>query len=127
MTQSRSGGGSRRRSTRTSQSSDDALRVKLVWREDVAATLPILQADQVFARYIAQSGEVILTFGHVELPLEVRATPETRQRLENEGVPVTPITRLAVTPQVLVDFVRHLNTIMEGINQTPTGQKRQTS
>lgn len=120
MTQSKSGRG---RATSVNQPRNAPIKAKLKWEEDVAATLPIIQADQAFIRYVDQTGQITLTLGHAETPLEVVASPETIKRIENEGVPVTPTVRLGLTPKVLKAFVRQFNTIIDGLENVTIERK----
>lgn len=79
-------------------------------------------ANQIFARYAG--GAYWLTFGQIHVPYEAKLDAD---RLRKEGVVVRPIAKIAVTPEILADFLEKLNGLYDRMTrgQTPTAGSAQ--
>ena len=65
--------------------------------------------NHIFVRL--QDDHVILTFGQSELPYEIEVTEEVRAQLQEDGLPVQVVSRLAVTHQKLGEMAEQMNRI----------------
>ena len=90
----------RRRGTRRERQTDDQvqeLAIPVHWERQTVDLIKFV--NHIFVRL--QDDHVVLTFGQAELPYDVVITEETRSKLEEQGLPIQVVTRLAVTPQRL--------------------------
>lgn len=99
----------RGRSRATGEKVVTGQRISVPTRWEGFEKVPILFADAVFVRL--QGEQVIITFGHGQLPYEVQLSEETLMKLSEEGVPIQVVTRLAVTPDKLGEIIQHLTTV----------------
>jgi hypothetical protein len=74
------------------------------------AELPLLFANQLWAANFGPHFE--LTFGHNELPYEL-ITPELVTKLEEEGVEIKAISRVAVGPDELEAMIQILAGVLQ--------------
>lgn len=90
----------RRRSTRRERQTtdqDQLIPIPIHWERQADDLIKFV--NQIFVRL--QDDHVVLTFGQAELPYDVEITDETRSKLQEQGIPVQVVTRLAVTPRRL--------------------------
>ena len=87
----------------------EAQGILLPVRWEVPRDTSILFANQIFVRL--QDDFVILTFGQAELPYEIQITEETRTLLQEKGLPIQVVARLATTPQKLGEMAEQMNRI----------------
>ena len=102
----------RRRSTRRERRTDDQvqeLAVPARWERQADDLIKF--ANQIFVRL--QEDHVVLTFGQAEVPYEAPLTEETRNKLQEEGLPIQVVTRLAVTPQRLGNMADQMQRIYD--------------
>ena len=85
--------------------------LKLTVHWDDSESFPITFANHVFVRL--QDDIALVSFGQVELPREVPLSEETRNRMNEEGLPVQTVARLALPVAKISDVIRHLSTIYE--------------
>ena len=88
--------------------------VPLKWEN--AGNLPMLFTNHLFVR--RQDDYVIITFGQAELPYEIQISTESLKQLEEDGLQIQVVARLATTRQVLNNFIRHLSTIRDSWPET---------
>ena len=100
----------RRRSTRRARQTDDQVQELLIpahWERRADDLIKFV--NQIFVRL--QDDHVVLTFGQAELPYDVEITEETRNKLQEQGLQVQVVTRLAVTPRrlgIMVDQMKKI-------------------
>ena len=102
----------RRRSTRRERRTDDQvqeLAVPARWERQADDLIKF--ANQIFVRL--QEDHTVLTFGQAEVPYEAPLTEETRNKLQEEGLPIQVVTRLAVTPQRLGNMADQMKRIYD--------------
>ena len=95
----------------TEAKSSKQMRVPMDWQDDGDMSYP--HADNVFVR---RMGSVFrITFGRASLPLKVRLDDEDVARMETEGVPVIPVSSVAVS---VVDLPRIINIMSRLVDST---------
>ena len=72
--------------------------------------LPVLYADQMYVQGLAE--HMVITFGLTSLPVEPM-TEELSHRLETDGVEISAVTRVAVSPGLLRRMIRALTLTQE--------------
>lgn len=85
--------------------------------------LPIVFANQMFVGLA--DGQVFITFGYSELPMESPLGLETRERLEREGVPIHAVARLVIAPAKLGQMLAALNQVYGALQGGQVGQPSQ--
>lgn len=85
------------------------LKIPIRWRE--SNDPPILYANHMFVRL--QDGTFILSFGQVELPRTVELNQEIRDSLEQEGIEIQVISRLAMPPNTLRQVIASLQKVYD--------------
>lgn len=68
---------------------------RFTWRDDDQPTAMVSDAN--FVRMYL--GQIFVVFGQIEWPLINLLTDEVREKLEQEGVPITPIVTIALYPE----------------------------
>ena len=96
--------------TGTQQPTSGAMLINAPARWSGGAELPLLFADHLWAANV--SGHFQITFGHTELPYEF-VSPELQAKLQEEGVEIKSIARIAIGPDSLESMIRLLTGVLQ--------------
>ena len=99
----------RRGSEEELQPDAEAQGILIPLRWEVPKDTSIQFTNHIFVRL--QDDYVIITFGQAELPYEIEITEETRTRLQESGLPIQVVARLATTPRKLGEMAEHMSRI----------------
>ncbi len=74
---------------------------------------PTLFANHMFASF--QDGQFIVTFGQGHRPYVLSPDDETIKIMQSEGIQISPVVRLAISPEVMHKFLKVLNGLFERV------------
>ena len=80
------------------------IKARLRW--EGVQRVPILFANHIWVRL--QDDQFHVTFGQAELPFEQTFSEETLEKLNEEGVPIRPVVRLAISPSKMEGMIEVL-------------------
>jgi hypothetical protein len=76
--------------------------------------LPVFLADQLWVQ--ATESQITLTFGRTEMPFELMST-ELAERVRQEGIEVSGVSRISISPQSLGRFATVLSRMHDQYQQ----------